>query len=464
MTILEDRDRRIQIRDRVIRPRKRDGVKAYEFITKSLTNRSWSLPSSRSSFTTTPPSQRVSARTKTPNSKRTVTKGRPAKSTTSLKRYHKSWFGPFMRQRGEKDPSSTKLEIDEFIEKLIESRIIHMLRNEKNSRDSDGVGRCSTDQLADALVTLKDYYVEETPLENDTKNGLSLGFTNLSISRPRKPTKAEIFTQRSYKWMAAIDALREQTGSTRKCITNWEQAKDKLSTVMTFSSQQVRPTESDSIVSANIHQFTKRLHLTKMGHQIENPGFSPSLRATYKKASLAASLSRAADNEADRFLGSRLKEAYQKRDELDPSQILVKKLLEKQLEEEARERAAKLMRPLDAGEQEMVHSALDSIAPGSEVIAQEGADSIQRRSFQTLRPGSWLNDEVIHYFYVMLAKRDVQMCSDGKRERRSHFFKSFFITKLLNEGDANKDGEYEYRNVRRWSKKVPGALFKAIVS
>ena len=30
------------------------------------------------------------------------------------------------------------------------------------------------------------------------------------------------------------------------------------------------------------------------------------------------------------------------------------------------------------------------------------------------------------------------------------------MTKLLNEGNVSCDGKYEYRNVKRWSKKVPG--------
>jgi sentrin-specific protease 1 len=30
------------------------------------------------------------------------------------------------------------------------------------------------------------------------------------------------------------------------------------------------------------------------------------------------------------------------------------------------------------------------------------------------------------------------------------------MTKLLNEGNVTRDGEYEYSNVKRWSKKVPG--------
>ena len=82
-----------------------------------------------------------------------------------------------------------------------------------------------------------------------------------------------------------------------------------------------------------------------------------------------------------------------------------------------------------------------------------GLDSVQRSSFQTLRPGVWLNDEVIHAYFVLLQKREYSLaCTDRGRDR-SHFFKSFFFTKLFDEGDTNA---YKYNNVRSWSNRVQG--------
>lgn len=68
----------------------------------------------------------------------------------------------------------------------------------------------------------------------------------------------------------------------------------------------------------------------------------------------------------------------------------------------------------------------------------------------------WLSDEVIHFFLAMLAQRDEALCAEDPKRRRCHYFKSFFMTKLLNQGHASMAGVYEYRNVKRWSKKVPG--------
>ena len=97
--------------------------------------------------------------------------------------------------------------------------------------------------------------------------------------------------------------------------------------------------------------------------------------------------------------------------------------------------------PLTPEQQEEFY---DMISAGPEIVAKLGEDTVQRRSLGTLLPGEWLNDEVIHFYLLLLARSG------------QHFFKSFFMTKLLNVGNAQCDGKYEYRNVKRWSKKVEG--------
>jgi len=44
----------------------------------------------------------------------------------------------------------------------------------------------------------------------------------------------------------------------------------------------------------------------------------------------------------------------------------------------------------------------------------------------------------------MLSRRDEKLCEKEKGRRRNHFFKSFFITKLLDEA-----GGYRYQNVKQ---------------
>ena len=122
----------------------------------------------------------------------------------------------------------------------------------------------------------------------------------------------------------------------------------------------------------------------------------------------------------------------------------------------AERRAASLLRPLTSEEQEKVQDAMSGGGDPDEVLAQCGTDTVHRRSMSTLKPGIWCNDEVLHYFMLMLAKRDEGLCQQQDERKRCHFFKSFFMTKMLNEGHGTMDGQYQYSNVRQWSKKVPG--------
>ena len=134
------------------------------------------------------------------------------------------------------------------------------------------------------------------------------------------------------------------------------------------------------------------------------------------------------------------------------------RMLALEREEEANSIASSLLKPLTDEEREIVNEAIYGTGSPTQIIAQVDSDVIVRESMQRLRPGQWLNDEVIHYFMVMLSKRDEALCKQDPSRGRCHFFKSFFITKLLNEGHANPkvEGTYDYKNVKRWSKNVPG--------
>lgn len=128
-------------------------------------------------------------------------------------------------------------------------------------------------------------------------------------------------------------------------------------------------------------------------------------------------------------------------------------------ERDARESAMKLMRPFTDEERAIVLEATRGIGSPTEILASQDADSVQRGSMQTLRPGQWLNDEVINYFLKnCLAKRDEIICTRQPGRKRSHFFNSFFVQTMFDEKNNHPDlrGRYNYKNVKRWSKKVPG--------
>jgi sentrin-specific protease 1 len=121
-----------------------------------------------------------------------------------------------------------------------------------------------------------------------------------------------------------------------------------------------------------------------------------------------------------------------------------------------------LLRPLTDVEIELIHNALYGEGHPQQVLAKYESqetgyvDSITRESMRRLKPRKWVNDEVINNFYLRLAQRDADLAQEAAASsprRRCHFFKSFFITKLLDEGMTNR---YTYSNVMRWSKNVPG--------
>ena len=74
-----------------------------------------------------------------------------------------------------------------------------------------------------------------------------------------------------------------------------------------------------------------------------------------------------------------------------------------------------------------------------EILASQAGDSNQRGSMQTLRPGIWLNDEVINYFLKnCLKSRDIKICAKEPGRRRSYFFNSFFVQKMFGEKNRNR--------------------------
>mmetsp|Transcript_368 Transcript_368/g.614 ORF Transcript_368/g.614 Transcript_368/m.614 type:complete len:572 (-) Transcript_368:78-1793(-) len=146
----------------------------------------------------------------------------------------------------------------------------------------------------------------------------------------------------------------------------------------------------------------------------------------------------------------RIEEEIRKREE---EEELKRRKEEEKRMEDAEKAARSLLRPLTDEENDIVKEALWGSGPLDQKLATSSKDSVQRQSMHTLRPGEWLNDEVIHYFFMVLAKRDEALSSANTQRRRSHFFMSFFLTKLFDEGCTNK---YTYNNVKRWSKNVPG--------
>ena len=117
------------------------------------------------------------------------------------------------------------------------------------------------------------------------------------------------------------------------------------------------------------------------------------------------------------------------------------------------------LRPLKPEEVAEADRFIHANHPDTKRIIVNGADSVTQGSLKTLRNGTWLNDEIISYFCKnSLAKRDEARCAKHPGQKRSHFFNSYFIQKMFDTENDNENlrDKYNYDNVKRWSKKVPG--------
>lgn len=95
---------------------------------------------------------------------------------------------------------------------------------------------------------------------------------------------------------------------------------------------------------------------------------------------------------------------------------------------------------------QVVQDALHS-GPTNRVLIEKYNVNITRGHLQCLLPMQWLNDEVINFWFQLLNDRDVELVQSGTMSKRSHFFNSFFYTKVSENG-------YNFVNVRRWTRKI----------
>ena len=81
------------------------------------------------------------------------------------------------------------------------------------------------------------------------------------------------------------------------------------------------------------------------------------------------------------------------------------------------------------------------------VILQKFDIDITVQKFNCLREGTWLNDEIINFYMKMLQAYDERKQLVLENHRKSHFFNSFLIARLL-----DTYGEYRFDQVCRWTK------------
>ena len=109
--------------------------------------------------------------------------------------------------------------------------------------------------------------------------------------------------------------------------------------------------------------------------------------------------------------------------------------------------------PLSHEDSKRVTHILTSPDKG-ETLIEKFNTPVKKKWVKTLNDGEWLNDEVINFCMCMLQERDDELCDPSNHMYNpsrvpSHYYSSFFMTRLID----NENGEYNYANVKRWSKK-----------
>nr|XP_043606017.1 ubiquitin-like-specific protease ESD4 isoform X2 [Erigeron canadensis] len=100
-------------------------------------------------------------------------------------------------------------------------------------------------------------------------------------------------------------------------------------------------------------------------------------------------------------------------------------------------------RPLTDEEEQIVANAL-SVSSRKVLVTHEDSNiTITGEVLRCLRPGAWLNDEVINLYLELLKEREKK---EPKKFLKCHFFNTFFYKKLI----SGRTG-YDYKSVRRWT-------------
>jgi sentrin-specific protease 1 len=118
-------------------------------------------------------------------------------------------------------------------------------------------------------------------------------------------------------------------------------------------------------------------------------------------------------------------------------------------------------RPLTADELKRVDALLN--CPDDRLVIDAFSIEITTAKLSCLRGLSWLNDEVLNFYFELLNARAqsavLNLSLPPERRRRIWYLNTFFYAKLA------EGGVYRYANVKRWSKrqKVDTAALDKII-
>ena len=84
----------------------------------------------------------------------------------------------------------------------------------------------------------------------------------------------------------------------------------------------------------------------------------------------------------------------------------------------------------------------------TEIVAEISSVTVKRMDFKRLRPGVWVNDEIVNLYIELLKRFDSDLCAKDAARNPTLFFNSWFMEILL-----IRDGKYNYSQVKRWTQK-----------
>ncbi len=112
-------------------------------------------------------------------------------------------------------------------------------------------------------------------------------------------------------------------------------------------------------------------------------------------------------------------------------------------------RIAERLEPLNDNDYREISSILLG-PPSDKLLIEKFNIDISVNKIKTLRDNSWLNDEMVNFYMKMLNERENELVVKYPIKKKSYFFNSFFVNRLVD----NESGGYCYDNVKRWTKKA----------
>ena len=67
----------------------------------------------------------------------------------------------------------------------------------------------------------------------------------------------------------------------------------------------------------------------------------------------------------------------------------------------------------------------------TEIVAEISSVTVKRMDFKRLRPGVWVNDEIVNLYIELLKRFDSDLCAKDAASKTTLFFGTWFMDHLL---------------------------------